>query len=115
MNVAWLLEAAPSADVAQTAIAASITAFLAYLTGKRVRGQDSGWQRLVDSANRTVSNQQRTITDQASALAKVRTENDRLHQVINRLRHEAATCPHEHELADSLTTGELPLVDLGEG
>lgn len=89
-------------------IIAVVVGLLAYVTGSRVRNQDSGWAQLVKAAGSHISNLQKSLS---AALA----QNVELQQALREARAEALVCPYPHPHTEQVdVTGPLPRGHWGE-
>ena len=86
----------------QQVVIAAVLAFLGYLTGHRVKHQDSGWERLLAASVAQVSNLQKSLT---AALDRV----DQLERMLRQARAEALACPRPHPSTEKVeVTGSMP-------
>lgn len=87
--------------VFEQVVVAVVLAALGYLTGSRVRKQDSGWERLLQSSAAQVSRLQSALSD-AHEQIRVQTERiSHLEDVVDDLRREAYRCSGPHPAAEN--------------
>lgn len=93
-----VLAQAGGLDLFGQVVIAVVLSGIAYLTGNRVRKQDSGWERLVQVNQTQISRMQRTIDTLDG-------RNQRLEEALAEALHEAAVCPHPHLSVERHTEG----------